>query len=200
MGLAMNKTMMIALCVGALAPQVAEADAASDRVMLEPHAVGCPTGSTGFKRVKQHPDGSQSAETAEFVVPAGKYLEITSIDYTTPYSTRTITSYVQHVSLNIRQRLGAAATNVFHFSYNNKTQFVQDADYTFDGTTEFMSPGAATRVASFPAGPLMSPQGRLCVTAPDSFWLFQGRVRVRGRLIAQDGIVVQPGGGVLANQ
>ena len=200
MGAAMTKTMMFALCMGVLAPQLADADAVSDRVMLEIGAAGCPTGSHGFRRIKQQPDGTQIVETTEFVVPTGKYLEITSIDYTTPYRTREISYLLHHVSLDIRQRVGTAATSVFQFSYNNLSAYVQNDDYTLDVTGELMSQGAVTRVASFPVGPLMSPHGRLCLAGPQTFFGQQGRVRVRGRLIPQDTIVVNPGGGVLTNE
>lgn len=195
----MNHKLMIAVCLGALVPvQAARADVVSDRVFLVTGSSGCPTGWVGFKRIRQSPDGSQVPETAEFQVPAGKYLEITSVEYTTPYHTPWAKFYAQQLSLNIRQRAGSATTNIFSAVFQNRTMFDEDANDNFNGFGQYVSPGAETHVASFPVGPLMSNNGRLCFQASSNFYTFGGWIRVRGRLIATGEIIVgPPGGGVL---
>jgi hypothetical protein len=194
----MNHKLLIVLGLVASA-QPAFADIAGDRVLLVTGATGCPTGSTGLKRVRQSPDGSQVAETAEFVVPTGKYLEVTTVEYTTPTSTAWATSYTQRLYLNIRQRIGTGATNIFSASFANRGMYDEDENYVFHGFGQYVSPGGETHVASFPSGPLMNSAGRLCFTAPNNFNVYGGSFRVRGRLIASDGMVVSPTDGSVLN-
>jgi hypothetical protein len=195
----MNHKLLIVLGLAVTAAEPAHADTASDRVFLTTGGTGCPTGSTSLKRIRQSPDGSQVAETAEFVVPAGKYLEITSVEYTTPSSTAWATGYTQSLALNIRQRSGTGATNVFLASFANHPLYDEDANNVLHGFGQFVSGGGQTHATSFPAGPLMSSAGRLCFTAPSNFHIYGGSVRVRGRLIASDGMIVSPTDGTVAN-
>lgn len=193
----MKYKLLLALTVSTYAAgeQAAQADVVSDRVFLVTGATGCPTNSMGFKRIRQTPDGTTVPETAEFVVPSGKYLEITSIEYTTPHSTPWAQSYVQYLTVSIRQRSGTGAASVFNASYQNRTMYDEDASYNLSAFGQYVSPGAETHVASFPAGPLMSPAGRLCVTATSNFYTFGGSVRVRGRLIPSDTLATAPSSG-----
>src|SRR5688572_1345520 len=101
----MNHKLMLALCLATIAStEAAHADVVTDRVVLVTGGTGCSTGQRAFVRLHQKPDGTQTQDTTEFVVPAGKYLEITSVEYTTPYSTMWATSYVQSIDLNMRPR------------------------------------------------------------------------------------------------
>jgi hypothetical protein len=180
------------------ATNLAHADAASDRVFLVTGAAGCPTGQSAFKRIRQSPDGTQVQETAEFVVPAGKYLEITSIEYTTPYWTAWAKSYTQQIALNMRQRVGTGSTNVFVASFNNRAMYDEDANDNLHTFGQFVATGAQTLGVAYPTGPLMSSAARLCFSAPSNFFTFNGSIRVRGRLIANDsGAVLTPSGSVL---
>lgn len=200
----MNHTLMIALCLGAVVSAgEAHADAVTDRVVLIPGGAGaCGANQTTFRRVLQQPDGRSTTETTEFTVPSGTYLEITSIEYTTPYWTSWAKFYVQSIDVNIRQRVGSAATNIFSAKYQNATTYAEDATDAFIDLGQFNSPGAKTHVASFPVGPLMSNAARLCASGyTNNFTMYGGSIRVRGRLIPNGGPVVAPapgGGGVLS--
>lgn len=176
----------------AVAPE-ARADVASDRVLLVAGSqFGCSTGAIGFKRLRQDPDGGSFQESIEYQVPEGSYLDITSIEYTTPYYLKWATSYVQSIDLVIRKRTASVATNIFSARYHNRATYASD-NYVFDETNEYVSPGATTRVATFPAGPLMSSGGRLCLSASNNFFIYGGSVRVRGRLISSGSAVpMQP--------
>lgn len=187
-----NKWTIALLCLGALgtAAEEARADVVSDRVLLMTGGTGC-TNATSFRRVVQGPDGASTVESTEFQVPAGKYLEITSIEYTTPYWTPWARSYRQSLSLGIRQRNGTASNSVFTAWYQNQAVYAADGD-NLDVTGEQVAPGARTNVVAFPVGPLMSSAGRLCALASSNFWLFQGEVRVRGRLIPTGDILIDP--------
>jgi hypothetical protein len=201
-GARMNHKLMIALCLGAVAATgEARADAVTDRVMLVPGGGGCGTNQASFRRILQHPDGRQTTETTEFTVPLGKYFEITSVEYTTPYWTQWAKFYVQSIDLNIRQRVGTAGTNVFSARYGNAATYTEDEAYNFINIDQYPSQGPVTRVASFPVGPLMSAAARLCLGGYTSnFTNYGGSIRVRGRLISSgDAIVVPPpDGGVLS--
>ena len=169
----------------------ARADVVSDRVFLITGAPGCPTGSIGFRRIKQTPDGAQTQESNEFQVPLGSYLEVTSIEYTTPYHTQWAMDYSQSLDILIRARNGSTSTSVLSARYQNGSVYAKDGN-AYVGVGEIASQGARTRVAAFPAGPLMGSAARLCAAATHNFWLFGGSVRVRGRLIPTGGLVVPP--------
>jgi hypothetical protein len=191
----MNAKLMLAFCLAAAAStEVAHADAVSDRVVLYPFhgGTGCGTGRTAFHRQVEKPDGTSTQETTEFVVPAGKYLEVTSIQYTTPYSTLWAKDYVQSFDLAIRSRTANHSTGVFFARYMNKPHHYRQDDDSFTTGDTFTAHGAETHVASFPVGPLMSSAARLCMTADAKFWTFGGSIRVRGRLIPTGGMVVNP--------
>jgi hypothetical protein len=172
----------------------AHADVVTDRVLLVTGGSGC-----GFKRIKQLPDGAQTQESTEYQVPYGQYLEITSIEYTLPYWMAWAKFFAQSLDVTIKQRAGAASTNILAVRFGNQSGFYEDAA-EFQQSYEFMSQGAQTHVAAFPSGPLMGNAGRLCVTTPLHFWNFGGAIRVRGRLIAsgEPPVVPNPGGGVLS--
>lgn len=161
----------------------ARADIVSDRVLLVTGGGGCPSGEMSFRRIQQRPDGSQTAETSEYQVPYGSYLEVTSIEYTTPYSTPWAQWLYQVVDVSIHQRSGTASTLVLDARYQNSTLYGKEADLSYSEIGEAASPGAETHVASFPVGPLMGSAGRLCVSAANNFWLFGGSIRVRGHLL-----------------
>lgn len=191
-------TMSLALAASfaALAPTSAHADIAGDRVLLVVGPTwGCPTGQAAFRRIHQSPDGGETQENGEFQVPAGKYLEITNIEYSPPSSYHD-TSYVQSVSLILRKRIGTGATSLFDFTYSNAPIFDAIANDVFASAVhQYTSPGAETHVATFPAGPLVSNQARLCLNAPSNFYNASTRFKIRGRLIAADPTALPPGGG-----
>jgi hypothetical protein len=184
----MNKSLLaalIALPVLASIPE-AHADPVSDRVYLTTIGVAaCGTKGLGFARTLQKPDGSWTAESSEFVVPAGMYLEITSVDYITPYWTAWAMDYTQWINVAIKQRVGTMSTAVLNAAYMNQTFYGGDDTAGYEAIGEIASPGAQTHVASFPIGPLMSSAGRLCAT-PNmrEFWIYGGAVTVRGRLMS----------------
>jgi len=190
-GMTKQLTLLVSL-LGALgAVTEARADVASDRVLLITGSTfGC-TGGTGFKRLKQSPDGTSTTETAEFQVPEGTYLEITSVEYTTPYHTLWASFYVQSIDLNIRNRSSAASASVLSARYHNSATYGDNGDGYVD-IGQLVSPGARTQVAAFPAGPLMSSAARLCLNVTTNFWTFGGAVRVRGRLIPTGQPVIEP--------
>jgi hypothetical protein len=188
-------SLALAVSVAALAPTSAHADTAGDRVLLVAGGVsGCPGAQASFHRVHQSPDGYENPESTEFQVPAGKYLEITSIEYTLPGGMRSATSYVQYLDLFLRQRSGTRYTNLFAVTYSNSPLFHENADYSFTELNDFTSPGVDTHVGTFPAGPLVSNQARLCLSTPASYGTTQ-RYKIRGRLIPADPTAVPPGGG-----
>lgn len=199
-----NFSLIASLCacfVVASAVQ-AHADEVSDRVLLITGAPGC-SGGSGFKRVIQSPDGGETYETGEFQVPYGKYLVITSIEYTTPYWTTWAKWYVQNISVGIRKRSGTGnSASVFNAQYQNQSTYMQDANDELQSTKQSISQGARTEVATFPDGPLMSPNGRLCLTVSDNnFWTFGGTMRVRGHLINSGSTsTIPPNGGILLGQ
>lgn len=165
--------------------RAAHADAASDRVFLTAGAASGCAGAVGFKRITQDPDGGQTLATTEFQVPDGAYLEITSVEYATPYYLGWASGYTQAIDLTIRKRVGSGSASVFSGRYQNQTTFASDNGALVD-VGELVGPGAFTHVAAFPVGPLMSSNARLCVAVASSFWTFGGSVRVRGRLIPTD--------------
>lgn len=187
--LVVSAALLSTLTAAAAAPD-AHADVASDRVLLVTGSTyGC-SGATGFKRIRQDPDGGTVTETAEYQVPSGYYLDISSVEYTTPYSTPWALGYVQSLDLNIRRRSGTGSSHVFSARYQNRTVYAGGA--SFDVTNEYVAPGAETYVATLPDGPLMGTGGRLCVSAASNFWVFGGSVRVRGRLIPTGATVISP--------
>jgi hypothetical protein len=191
----MNKS-LIAICF-VLAPAAAHADVVSDRVFLQAGAGGCPTGQTGFARIKQYPDGTQVKETTEFAVPVGYFLEITSVEYTTPYDMMWAKFFAQYINVDIRQRGGSSSTNVLTASYGMGSTYYE-TDEQFHRLYHYNEQGPRTEVASFPVGPLMSAAGRLCVSAKKQFWDAGGNVRVRGRFVSNGTAPMpNPGGGVL---
>jgi hypothetical protein len=170
----------------------ARADVVSDRVYLVNGTNTCGTNSSGFYRIKQMPDGSQVPETTEFQVPYGSYLEITNIEYTTPYWTEWAKFYSQSIDFNIRGRTTPGSTNIHSGRFKNLTVFAEDENDNFVDVNEYVSPAVQAHVISYPAGPLMGSTARLCVTAASNFWSFGGNVRVRGRLIASGEQPLQP--------
>ncbi len=182
--LATTLALALALVTAAAAADEARADVVTDRVLLVTgSAYGCTgTGALGFRRVLQQPDGSQTMESTEFQVPSNQYLEVTSVEYTTPYYTPWAKSYVQSLDLTLRRRAGGASTLVFMGRYQNASTYADDGAELED-LGERVSPAAQTRVAAFPVGPLMGSTARLCASATSSFWTFGGTVRVRGRLV-----------------
>ena len=194
----MNRSLLLALAsLTAFTPTEARADAVTERVYLTAGAAGCGTGSLGFRRINQKPDGSHTIDTVEYQVPYGQYLEITSIEYTIPYWTPWAKFYYQTIEFNLKQRYGTQGTNILSVRYGNSTTFVEDENDNFLSVNEYVSPGAQTRVASFPSGPLVGNAGRLCVTpsSNNQYWMYGGNIRVRGRLIASGEPPLQPGGG-----
>src|SRR6476620_457982 len=104
----MNTKLLALLSLTTLfAVDEARADVVSDRVFLTAGASGCPTDQLGFRRIKQMPDGSQSLESTEFQAPYGTYLEITSVEYTTPNDSSWAKVLYQPLDVVIRQRTGA---------------------------------------------------------------------------------------------
>lgn len=193
----MNHKLMIALslCFTASIQEV-RADAVTDRVLLEVGAGGCPTGQSSFRRLLQYPDGRQASESGEFVVPTGKYLEITSIEYTTPSASSPVVSDIspQSIDLYLRQRSGSAITPLFSAKYQLQSTWGMDGIRLFN-LEQWVATGAKTHVAAFPVGPLVSPLGRLCLaTSNTKFSSLGGSVRVRGRLIPSGEITIPPGG------
>ena len=181
----MNKTLLIAALLAA--PTLASADPVSDRVYLTPTYVpACGANAKGFTRVIQQPDGSSQPTpySAEFVVPQGMYFEITSIDYRTPYWTMWAKDYPNYLDVTIRQRYGTMSTSVLSAVYMNQTFYGGDTSTPWTAIGEYASPGAQTHVVSYPVGPIMNTNGRLCAQADvTDFWNFSGNVTVRGRLI-----------------
>lgn len=192
----MNKTLIAALLALPTLASIPEAraDVVSDRVYLTTmSSSACGTASLGFKRIKQLPDGTSTAESSEFVVPNGMYLEITSVEYTPPYSSAWAKFYQQFISVAIRPRSGAAGSaTVLNASWQNPTIYGTNGstadDYSEIG--EIVQAGAQTHTVTFPVGPLMSSAGRLCTNATsNNFWIYGGSVAVRGLLIPTGSIV-----------
>lgn len=183
----MNKTILAALLALPILASHAHADPISDRVYLTPIGVSaCGANSRGFTRVIQQPDGSwqPTPYSAEFVVPQGMYFEITSIDYRTPYWTMWAKDYPNYLDVVIRQRYGTMSTSVLSAVYMNQTFYGGDTSTPWTAIGEYASPGAQTHVVSYPVGPIMGVNGRLCAQADVfDFWNFSGTVVVRGRLI-----------------
>lgn len=161
----------------------ARADVVGDRVLLIANGGQCGASAKSFTRIKQLPDGSQIAEGGEFQVPNGSYLEITSVEYTTPYSTAWAADYLEYVDVAIRQRTGTARTTVLYAAYQNRSTYADNGDGAYVGIGEVVGTGGQTHHAAFPVGPLMGSAGRLCLSAKSSFFLFGGTARVRGRLL-----------------
>ena len=194
----MNKTLLLSLLALPL-PLVtpggceAHADPVSDRVYLTTTgSTACGTNGKGFTRTIQQPDGSWTPVSGEFTVPQNMYLEITSVEYTTPYWTAWAKEYTQTLNVSIKQRVGTYSTSVLNATYMNQTIYGESAG-VFEAIGEIVSPGAQTRIASYPVAPLMSSAGRLCV-APNvrDFWTYSGNSVVRGRLIPSGVIVASP--------
>lgn len=177
-------TALSTLAAAAVDQPTAHADVASDRVLLVTgSAFGCTgTATLGFRRLRQDPDGGSVQESAEYQVPAGYYLDISSVEYTVPYWLKWALGYSQSVDLNIRKRSGTGSSHVFSAKYGNGDTWA-GVDGVYEETNEHPAPGVYTSVASFPDGPLMGNGGRLCVSASSNFWTYGGNVRVRGRLI-----------------
>jgi len=184
---------------GALAG-TARADLVSDRVLLVPTATAaCGNGTRGFSRVQQKPDGTEVAESGEFQVPSGFYLEITSVDYTLPYYTKSAGIYWQGIDLTMRKRTNTyGGTSVLSTRYMNHLTFGDNGGGNLVEVGQYVSPSADLRSVSFPVGPLMDLNARLCVAAPNDFWLYQGSMRVRGRLVPNGSTtIINTGGGIL---
>jgi hypothetical protein len=197
----MNHKLLFALGLAALTPSTAaHADAVTDRVFLVTGGGGCPTGQMSFRRILQLPDGRSTQEQSEFTVPAGKYLEITSVEYTTPYHTQWASFFQQFLDVHIRQRNGSARASILNATFQNTTMFTDDENSKFINIGQYMSQGAVHQAVAFPVGPLMSSNGRLCVDVKKDFWTYGGTVRIRGRFIASGELPVEPppGGGVLS--
>jgi hypothetical protein len=183
--------LLSSLAATAVDTRDAHADLASDRVFLtDASSFGC-TGARGFVRTHEDPDGGSAIESTEFRVPQGYYLEIASVEYTVPHYMKWALNYAQSINLGIRRRSGTGGTSVFTARYQNRDVYAAD-DSAWDTTNEYVSPGAATHVASFPHGPLMGNGGRLCASAPSGFWSNGGFVRVRGRLVPTGVPVIEP--------
>jgi hypothetical protein len=195
----MNRSLMLLslASLSAFGATEAHADAVTERVYLTAGAAGCGTGSLGFRRINQNPDGSHTIDTAEYQVPYGQYLEITSIEYTIPYWTPWAKFYTQSIEFNLRQRYGTQGTNILSVRYSNSTTFVEDEKDNYLSVSESVAPGAQTHVAAFPSGPLMGNAARLCVTPSNNsqYWMYGGNIRARGRLIASGEPPMAPGGG-----
>lgn len=189
-------TLLSALVATTCDAEDAHADLASERVHLrDGSAFGCTgTGSRGFYRVVEDPDGGHTySVSTEFRVPAGYYLEINSIAYEIPFYMKWATGYVNTMSITIKNRSSGASTPVFHTKFSNRQSYAADGS-TWDATNEWLTPGAQTLVASFPNGPLMGNAARLCANAPSSFWSNLGywSIDVRGRLVPTGEPTVQP--------
>jgi hypothetical protein len=184
-------TLLSTLATAAADLPTAHADVASDRVLLVTgSSYGCTGTSTlGFRRLRQDPDGGSVQESIEYQVPAGHYLDISSIEYTVPYWLKWALGYSQSIDLNIRRRSGTGSAHVFSAKYGNGDTWISDGG-VYEASNEHPSPGVYTNVASFPDGPLMGSGGRLCASASSNFWLYGGNVRVRGRLIPTGSPVV----------
>lgn len=183
----MNKALLLSLLsLPLVATSVAHADPVSDRVFLQSggvSATGCPANSKGFQRIKQNPDGSETRENSEFVVPQGMYLEITSVQYITPYGTGWAADYAQWLDITINQKVGTAKTSVLNATYQNGTVYGGDNYAGWQSIGEVVAPGSQSHVASFPVGPLMNSNGHLCATPQRSEFWNGGWVWIRGRLI-----------------
>jgi hypothetical protein len=198
----MTLSLALAASFAALAPTAAHADLAGDRVVLvvAPSA-GCPTGQASFRRLHQSPDGAQSTESVEFQVPAGKYLEITNIEYSVPYYTGLATMYAQYIDLYLRSRTGPAFTYLFNATYSNAPIFdAITSDNFATAVAQYASPGAQSHVAAFPAGPLVGNLARVCLGTPSNFFNYGGRFQIRGRLIPADPTPLPTGGGGIGAQ
>lgn len=183
---------------GALAG-TARADLVSERVLLVPTAsAACGTGTRGFSRIQQKPDGTEVAESGEFQVPSGYTLEITSVDYTLPYYTKSAGMFWQGIDLYIRKRTNSyGGTSVLSTRYMNHLTFGDNGGGNLVEVGQYVSPSADLRSVAFPVGPLMDQNARLCVATPNDFWTFQGSMRVRGRLISTSTPINVGGGGIL---
>jgi hypothetical protein len=193
----MHRMMMFATgaLLAALPTSDAHADAVGDRVVLVQGTSGCPTGEVGFKRLLQLPDGTSRLETTEFQVPAGKYLEVTNVEYSLPVWTGYATSYTQSFGVLGRQRTGTSAIAIFNATFANANILETDERGGVDGQGQFVSQNAATHVVAFPVGPLVGNELRVCANAQAGFWIYLGRVQIRGRLIAADPTYLPPSGG-----
>ncbi len=196
-GSRMHRMMMFATgaLLAALSTSDAHADAVGDRVLLVQGPSGCPSGEVGFRRLVQSPDGTSRLETTEFQVPAGKYLEVTNVEYTLPIWTGYATSYTQSIGILGRQRAGTLAISIFNATFANANILETDERGGVDGQGQFVSQNSATHVAAFPVGPLVGNELRVCVNAAAGFWAYLGRVQIRGRLIAADPTYLPPPGG-----
>lgn len=191
----MTKTALLALTLAAALPAVAHADAVNDRVyLLTGGSSGCPSGQLGYHRILQSPDGGVTTTGAEFQVPVGKFLEVTSIEYELPMYMPWATSYTQTFDVTARGRTTNLTSGVFSARYSNSPIFVAERG-GWEVGGEYTSPGAETRVASFPSGPLVGNGARICLAATNNFRIYGGDVRIRGRLIPADATIQPPPGG-----
>lgn len=181
----MKRTCLLAIvAILPVASLEARADVVSDRVLLTTGPATCGTGALGFHRTRQMPDGSQTVESAEFQVPSGSYLEVVDVEYITPYWTAWAKDYQQWIDVSIRQRTGTASTVVLAASYQNRATYGDNGNGSYVETGEVLGTGGQTHAVAFAAGPLMSSDARLCaVPNTNNFWIYGGRVTVRGRLI-----------------
>lgn len=193
----MQRMMMFA--VGALLATVstsdAHADVVGDRVVLVIGTNGCPSGEVGFQRVLQSPDGTSRLEATEFQVPAGKYLEVTNVEYSLPIWTGYATGYTQSLGILGRQRVGTSSISIFYATFANADIFEMGERNNAEGVGLFVNQNSATHVAAFPVGPLVGNELRVCVKADAGFWAYLGRVQIRGRLVAADPTYLPPSGG-----
>ncbi len=92
-------------------------------------------------------------------------------------------------------RGGTSTLGIFNATFANADLLEIDERGSADGTGQFVSPASWTHVVAFPAGPLVGRELRVCAIAAANFWIFQGRVQIRGRLVDADPTFLPPSGG-----
>src|SRR5512139_3364350 len=137
----MKRITLFVCALAFFASSETRADIVSDRVLLVTGASGCPSGSTGFRRLKQNLDGTQVLETAEFTPPTGSYFEITNLEYTLPYYTPWASYYQQYVDFVIRPRAGGNGTNILPLRFGNKQVFTENENYQMVSVGDIVSSG-----------------------------------------------------------
>ncbi|MFN0248700.1 MAG: hypothetical protein ACKV2T_17560 [Kofleriaceae bacterium] len=192
----MHRTMTFATgaLLATLLTSNAHADVVGDRVVLVQGTNGCPAGEVGFQRLHQSPDGTSRLEATEFQVPAGKYLEVTNVEYSLPHWTGYAIGYQQSLGIFGRQRAGASSIAIFTATFANSNLLEIDERGNAVGAGSFVAQNSATHVVAFPVGPLVGTALRVCAKSEAGFWVHDGRVQIRGRLVTADPTFLPPPG------
>ena len=182
----------IAALLFCLASSSAYADVVSDRVVLIPAGgTACGSGQQTFKRLYESPTGTSTTDSTEFRVPSGMYLDVASIEYTLPRSTRFTKLWTQYLEVDIRPRTTSYGHRILNAPFALQNVVTREADDTFVSIGDAVEPASSAYAISFPAGPLMGSQARVCAKASSNFWNYGGAVKIRGKLIPTGGPIFE---------